>query len=408
MTLDASSQLPYGPLEMSEVYFDHDGPKLFALRSTSLGIQVLAVCTGEDEERVEYLYLALSPDRFRQVRGGSISMREAFEAAADAEIWRVVEDYSVDPPAVTASPIRFSEIPAVDLPTDGARLDLPTPSAPPLDAELLRWQASRSYRTFAALELDATGQNLTEFPIRQLGAIGSSFQDSIDALAQEEFGKPTAKGAIPANITADVQMNVVELRAASFAVVVATDNRNALMDNSRLVEATLNRLLALIEAGHDPDALVDALREYKGRARSKVVNLLRAVVEADSGLGVVIGPQRGESAQARLSAVEARNALTAVLFVKPDENQIDVSRGFLTGSNTRTGFFELESPEHGRRFSGKVAETAITQIDGLRVGATSAVRAAILESVEFSPANPDGGRKYSLLDIQELVTDSKT
>ena len=45
MTLDVSSVLPYGPLERIEVYFEHDGPKLLSLRSTSLDVRMLALCS---------------------------------------------------------------------------------------------------------------------------------------------------------------------------------------------------------------------------------------------------------------------------------------------------------------------------------------------------------------------------
>lgn len=405
MTLDASRELPYGPLETIEVYFEHDGPKFFAMRSASLGIRLLVLCTGEDEEAgtVEYLYLALSSERFQLIRGGLMTLRTAFAVAARAEIWRVVEDFSSDPPRVHASPIEFDQIPDIDLPDEGARLALPTATAPALDANALQMRAAESYRTYAAIELDATGQNLTEFPIRQLGAIGELFQESIDALAQEVLGSPTIRGVIPAHITADVQMNAVELRAASFAVVVATDNRNVLVENTRLVEATLGRLLDLIDAGHDPVALVGALREYQGRARSKVVNLLRAVVDADSGFGVIIGPRQGAPSKARLTAQEVRDAVDAVSVVKPEEHTINVEHGYLIGSNTRTTTFELDYPGRNTRYSGKVIGDAIDQIDGLPVGSNSAVTATIVEEVAFSPANPDGGRKYYLLDIQSLL-----
>lgn len=403
MTLDVSSALPYGPLERIEVYFEHDGPKFFALRSTSLDVRLFALCTGEDDdaETLDYLYLAMSPQRFQRVRSGAVTLRDAFESAAHSEIWRVVEDYSTNEPSVSAMPIAFDRIPLIDLPDVGARLNIPTPTAQVLDLEELRDRASASHRTFAVLELDATGQNLTEFPIRNLGTIGELFQESVDALAQEEIGQPTVRGAIPAHITADVQMNAVDLRAASFAVVVATDNRGALMDNAPLVEATLMRLINLIAAGHEPDTMIEALRGYGGRARSKVVSLLRAVSDAESGLGVAVTPRSGELTSARLSAREVRAVIQAVSVVKPLERDIPVERGHLVGSNTRTSTFELEEATGKReRYSGKVSEEAIPQIDGLRVGSSSPiVTATIRETVEFSPANPDGGRKYVLRNI---------
>ena len=106
----------------------------------------------------------------------------------------MVEDYGSELPSVTATPVTLDQIPNIDLPEPRARLDLPTPTptptAPLLDLDELRAQASATHRTYAVIELDAAGQNLTEFPVRNLGTIGSLFQESADALAQEEAGNP--------------------------------------------------------------------------------------------------------------------------------------------------------------------------------------------------------------------------
>ena len=401
MTLDVSDALPYGPLERIEVYFEHDGPRFFALRSPSLDLRLLAFCTDEDEDTVEYLYLVLTPRRFNDVRSGHVGLREAFASAGPWTIWRVVERYDLDNPRAEAQTIRFQEIPEIDLPSASARLELPTPTVPGLDLAELSGQASSSLRTFAAVELDAYGENLTEFPLRGLGQIGTKLQDAVDALAQEVDGSPTERGPIASSVTEDVQMNVVALRAASFAVVLATDKRGTFWDKAAKVEATLSRLIDLVERGHQPPELISSLREYGPRARSKVIALLRSVMQANSGLGVVMSPREGTSTYTRLSAVEVSEAVNLIDEVQPIVNEVHIRRGILLGSNTKRSTFVLQDAATMQEYQGGVRETARDQIDGLRVGHSSFVEADLLETVDFGMTEQEGGRTYILVQIGE-------
>lgn len=407
MTLDVSSVLPFGRLERTEVYFEHDGPRFFALRSTTLGVRLLALCTDEDEEsgQIDFLYLVMPTERFNEVRGGHLGLREAFETAGPWEIWRVIETRGQGDPEVRAHSVRFQEIPEADLPALGARLNLPTPTAPGLELQELQSMSGAGLRTVSALELEATGENLTEFPLKSLGLIGTRLQESLDALAQEESGQPTERGAIPTSITEDVQMSVVGLRAASFAVVLATDKRGRLLENAAMVEATLGRLVDVVETGHQPEALIQALQRYGPRARSKVVSLLRAVEQAKSGLGIVVSPQEHEPRSARLSASEVQLLMDFVDRVEPAETPVSVRRGILLGSNTRTKAFDLVDAATGVRYSGKVSDVASAQIDGLRVGHESFVEAELLERTEFSATDQEGGRSYLLRSIAEQSAD---
>ncbi|MEV0891449.1 DUF6575 domain-containing protein [Promicromonospora sp. NPDC050262] len=396
-----SNALPYGELEMLEVYFEHDGPRFFALRSLSLDVRLLAICTDEDDVSVEYLYLVLSPQRFNQVRSGHIGLREAFETSGPWEIWSVIERHERAEPYVNAFALPYGEIPENKLPTPSARLDIETPTAPPLNEQELRSDAVASLRTFAAIELDANGENLTEFSLRNLGNIGTRLQETFDALAQEETGTPTERGAIAASITDGIQMNVVALRAASFAVVLATDKRGRLMDDEHNVQATLERLVALVETGSNPQILVEALRAYGPRARSKVISLFRAVLQAESGLGILVGPQRADPTSARLTAQQVVEAVELIDGVKPAERDLYIRRGTLLASNTLRGTFLLLDEARQQEYSGRVNEEARDQIDGLRVGHQSYVQAQLIERVEFGVTEQEGGRRYTLTSIAE-------
>lgn len=405
MTLDASSLLPYGPLERTEVYFEHDGPRFFALRSRTLDVHLLAICVDEDEdaEEVSYLYLAMSAERFAQVRGGQIGLRQSFERADPWTIWRVVESYAGDEPTATANATRFQDIPDSDLPLAEARMDLPTPTAPPLTISELSSLAAKSLRTVAAVELDTVSHHTTEFPLRGLGLVSESIQETIDALAQEEVGPATEFGPIAASVTADVQMSVYGLRAASFALVLATDTKGGLIDNAPKVEATLSRLVDLLESGHDAGSLLAAMRGYGARARRKFTGLLRSVATYGSGLGVAVAPEDKPARAARLTGQEVVRALAAIDAVEPTERHVRISRGILQGSNTRRSTFELVDMATMNRYAGKVSPEAQAAIDGLRVGTHSYIAADLLELIGFGADDQETGRKYTLLAIRALA-----
>jgi hypothetical protein len=405
VTIDVSPLLPYGPLERTEVYFEHDGPRFFSLRSLTFDVRVLAICIDEDESAAEvsFLYLAMSVERFAQVRGGRIGLRDAFMRADPWTIWSVTENYAGDVPSATAHAVRFKDIPDADLPRPEARMDLATETAPALTTSELSQLSARTLRTVAAIELDAVGQHTTEFPLKGLGLVSETFQETVDALAQEEIGPATEFGPIAASATVDVQMSVYGLRAASFALVLATDTKGGMIDNAPKVEATLSRLVELLESGHDSGTLVTAMRGYGARARSKFTGLLRSVAAHGSGLGVAIAPGDKPVRAARLSSLEVVRALAAIDAVEPMERSVHATRGVLQGSNTRRSTFELVDLATTYRYSGKVSPEAQTAIDGLRVGSHSYIAASLLEQVDFGADDQETGRTYTLLSISAIA-----
>jgi hypothetical protein len=406
MTLDVSNALPYGPLTLDEVFFEHDGPKLFSLRSRSLGVRILGICVDEDEEAetLTYLYLALGPERYLALRSGNIGLRFAIDQADQGCLWRAIEDYSGDAPTLEAEVVSVASLSEADLPSPEARLNLPTPTVALLDQSELEAFATQGLRTVAAIELEANSENATEFPLRALGAVGTALQESVDALAQEEAGKPTERGAIPPTVTEQVQMAVLGLRAASFALVIGTDKRGGMMDHAPFVEATLGRLSKLISDGGDASELTTSLRGYGPRARNKFAALLRAVTAVGSGIGVIAVPQSGQTVTAQMSSRDVVAALVAIDAVEPAVSTVEVRRGALIGLNTRRHTFELTDLATMERFAGKVASEAFGAVDGLNVGNSSFVAATLKVEIDFAVDDNDqeAGRRFTLVSIYAL------
>lgn len=123
------------------------------------------------------------------------------------------------------------------------------------------------------------------------------------------------------------------------------------------------------------------------------------------GFGLVVSSQSRRSVQARLTSRKVQGVVDAVSFVEPSERTFRIERGYLVGSISRTGTFELETLSTPIRYPGKVEEPTIPQIDGLRAVSQSVLRATLREVAEFSPADPTGRHKYSPVDILEVRDD---
>ena len=83
-----------GKLEPIEVYEFYDQPLLFSCRNAS-GSIFLAVSIDENDDFETWLYVSMSPNRFRNVRSGAIDLHDAFADAEDGIVYEVRTSYDV-------------------------------------------------------------------------------------------------------------------------------------------------------------------------------------------------------------------------------------------------------------------------------------------------------------------------
>lgn len=402
MNANVSAALPYGPLHMFEVYFEQDGPKFFALAGQRFPMYLLVLCVDEHETELEYLALALGQERFFEVRAGHIDLRTAFEAAAPGDLWRVFESFGAEGTA-RAYPVALESIDADELPLEGARLALPTPSAPALDAAELERLGNETMRSIIALELTPHGESRTEFPVRGLGEILTNTQASADALAQEEYGTVTTTGAVAGDVLDGVQLSVMALRAASFALVLGTDKQGAMLEKGPKLAHVSTEFAKLVAAGTEPGALVELLGNHSSRVRGRFSALLRALGRSQSGIGVEAVPFNGPKMSAHMNFSDVARAIREIDDAPKTLTRLEVKRGTLLGSNARLLTFELFDNATGVRYSGKVDLEAASDIDGMEVGHASFVSATLRQAVDFAAdEQTPTGRHYTLLEIDRL------
>ncbi|MBI1926947.1 hypothetical protein HYR99_22220 [Candidatus Poribacteria bacterium] len=123
-----------GKLEPIEVYEFYDQPLLFSCRNAS-GSIFLAVSIDENDDFETWLYVSMSPNRFRNVRSGAIDLHDAFADAEDGIVYEVRTSYDV-----------AGEVIVRNIPSHGL-----SPKILPLPGEFLEEQASSEYAVIGIL-----------------------------------------------------------------------------------------------------------------------------------------------------------------------------------------------------------------------------------------------------------------
>jgi hypothetical protein len=87
MSLLLPSQLPFGRLQVDDVWLSYDGPRIFIAKNAS-GHLFLFNALDETESEMSYLAVPLSERRKTAVRSGSIGLRTVFTEPEDGMVLR--------------------------------------------------------------------------------------------------------------------------------------------------------------------------------------------------------------------------------------------------------------------------------------------------------------------------------
>lgn len=392
--------LPGGPFDLHEVYFEHDGPRLFALRAQRWDMYYILNCVDEDDEASTLTYLAVVLDkvRFSTVRGGDVDLRSAFIEANAGDVYTVVWHFDEETMLATSTlDVLEGEVPDRWLPKPGAALALRTDTAEPFDESELDQLAESGLRSVGAVELGQEDEPLTEFNFRHLMLIGGSVQDNVDALADEGY---EGRRNRPSE---EVQLSFIGVRAASFVMLVGTDKRGRLTERTEIFADVFGELVDLVAAGRDPESgeLIERLAEHKPRTRNRFRQLLRRLVEAGTGLTLHAAPLGQARRSAALTYSQVRDSLEAVASVPDEVDEFEITRGALLALNLTRRTFEIHDLATMQKYSGYMSDEAREQADGLRVSESSLVRATVRLVAEF--ASEDDRTRCTLLGVVPIA-----
>ena len=143
-----------GKLELIEVYEFYDQPILFSCRNASDAIFIGVFADGDDNFET-WLYVGVSPHRFKQIRSGAIDLHDAFSEVEDGIIFQIKMPHNEQVPE--SMPISATQIPDDMLPLPGEFIDLETPTLPELDEDIERKSLQKQFKEFSEPERHVTG-----------------------------------------------------------------------------------------------------------------------------------------------------------------------------------------------------------------------------------------------------------
>lgn len=112
-------QSPLGDLEITRVYEEYDGPRLFACRNKAEAQFIAAWVDGEPDT---WMYAAISEKRLRQVESGHIDLRSAFQNPEDRAV--LIFEVAGDGELKLSRVVVGNELPEDYLPEPGTFVEL--------------------------------------------------------------------------------------------------------------------------------------------------------------------------------------------------------------------------------------------------------------------------------------------
>jgi hypothetical protein len=391
-----------GDLRIDQVFEFYDFPRLFSA-SNQVGASFLAVCTFDDEDSFEWLYLPLSKDRLASVATGRITLFSAFTKPETGYLFKATIDDRGNGPV---DYILAEQIPIEDLPAKHAVLNAggsQKASQYGLGQVDPAAAAQASRRDTYNLYLNPPGMASPELSTRLLGNLLVDIQDLVDAIGQSQHGEPTAKGLIPAEILKQTSLNACQIFEGSFGLQLKGNASPDLLGNPILGNA-LDELMTLLRIGADEDAISNKLHSLKARVASKYRKLLKDLVQTRSPLKVEWGSPA--SITVRQAIVDQQTLVDAYQIVSRISVQMVEEITLvaeLIGMDVSTEKFRVKEPETGYEYSGNVEDENILSKESKINGKYTVT---LLKRETYSATSGVSRTTWSLITLEPIESES--
>jgi hypothetical protein len=355
------------------------------------------VWTDEDDEFDSWLYAPMSHTRFQQVESGGIPLFEAFCLVEDNLLFEVKTSRTSE--SVEVHSLSSDSLDHDLLPLPGERLVIPQSPVTGLDLDYFKATARQINGETLGLRLFLPNQQRAEAPAKMVGKVLESFQLSIDAIAQFLGGQSTDRGMVPSDILGRSEMVVCRTYAGSFGIELHASESADLFGESDS-HKVLKAFTQIIQSTDRKEDFLDRIQSINNRSLAKLGAFFKVisvgVTKTTFDWGSVSNEDGGHFTISKESAKCAVEFLSEFEEMEPTEYTI---QAVLIGINIRTKVYELQDSESGRKFTGKISESAYEDAEHATVnqGYTALIR-------EINEVTPIGETKisYRLLRLQKL------
>jgi len=387
-----------GQLIQYEVYDYYDEPLFLAYRD-ELGHFYFARIVNEDTESNEWIFVAVSQNRFNMIRSGGLDINSAFSQAELGYCYHIGFKFGSQTPFFEGK-INCESIPQSFLPHQGITLNLKTETLPKL-SEQISERAIQTKRVLVNLHLEFPNNLRTEAPISKLGEILIATQDLLNAIGQAQKERATTRGVVPQNILSTNEMLLSGIGAGSFELELASATLSNLLDEAAIADS-INEMVKLIQIGTDGEKLKNRLSQLKIRVASKYLGFLTSISNEVISTEVKwASPLPGKFGKAEITKLNAQIAADSIKRIEENKfNDIEVI-GQLVGASLSQHDFEIIASE--KKYYGKVDTSVIDILSGAILGNT--YQAVIREKHNLKVITGDEETIYFLISLVPIGDD---
>ncbi|MCL6449914.1 MAG: hypothetical protein K6T75_01275 [Acetobacteraceae bacterium] len=384
-------ETPIGPLSITDVYMEYDGPRVFRC-SSQAGETYLGLWVEETPALDRWLLVPISVRRLALVETGALPLAQAILEAEGGWVWIITfgkrDERLTGAEKTPCTDIDPRHLPDADACLTGAA-SYRVPDEPPLV------KATRTGREVIDLYFDGEGADRNEVEADQLGSTLLRLQSLTRTLGHK--AAPIV-GPLPRTVVEDNTLMVTGMVAGSFGVRLESRCLSDLFGETRVAVA-VSRLMDLLEASRKGN-LQEALPAIGPRAASGYRYLLQALSGGGSGLKAHWASPSKKQRQVVLSLETVRSALAVLEEQVERQKQVFTCHGRLVGVMTDRRRFKFVSDTgdtfegvYGPQVEGETLQMRLSK----EMGGVSAT-AQLQETMEITPGGEERF-KYELLSI---------
>lgn len=381
-----------GHLELVQVLDFYDFPRTFVCRNRT-GSEFLVFSVEQSERSLKWLYIPVSRQRLRNLRRGQLTLRSAILEAEEAPL-------HVEVDLEGRSSLTRAAVPDEWLPADGEYYHPTRPDAEDSLRRQVQARALRGWRDVIDVAFHVGPGSAFEVPARTLSGLILGFQQTIEALAAAKRGLLSQRGRLPEDLLGAAELCVVGTFRGSFGVRLRATQESDLFGQSVTGEG-MKQLLEVARLGADEPNLFEFFRVNGPRATSRYREFLERLDDASAWADVDWGsPEKGSGSALSLD----RDLIRASLRVLQNFELAEVPEvtiiAKLVAANVRTKTYELMDTKNARKYSGRVADDAMHDVEHATLSET--YRSRLKELSEVNSLTGEERRRWILVGLQPI------
>jgi len=392
-----------GELEIINIYVYYDQPWIFSCKDKNEQLY-FCLCADEDERGQRWLYLPVSKHKLFEIESGSISIYSAFKSANVKYVFNVY--ISFDNELDEISLIKPSDIEDDCLPDKDIKLSF----IDPYDVNYFNHVQNKV--KLQKIEYDPLELSLmtrrdvldlcfepqeTHHPEIDCDSLGISLITTQAIINSISYNKINPKGRIPNEFKLKNKLNVAATRAASFGVILLSNETANLMGSTPVSEA-IQIFSKLLEAKDNEQLLNDICELIPPRAFYQYVNLLKALLNSNTNLQLKTATPDRFYKHVKLT----QESMSSTLNIIENKYKTFVTKkemlGELVGYNVKKNTFALLDLEQNL-YTGSLS----SNLKGATLTIPSSVKVIIQESIDINPLTQKEKYTYELIEIIDIL-----